>query len=287
MTANLRGYGTRMTEHSTKTAFAATLAAASAMLCSPHAHAQYNEQAMQVPPECIAAAPLPEPVPPAEPAEEAYVMPTTGFVFTLPSQDSDKDAEPGEPRALHHCAPPLPVPPVRPTAPSLFSMTALPVGGSTVPTGKWDAARLARLTVQAGPWNAMLAKASASPSRDPLLAVNNWVNWNLRYQDDSYGDQWSSAPATLARGYGDCEDFALAKMALLEKLGVPGHDMYLVVLRDRQDVEHAILAVKRGGRLMVLDNRTDKVLPAELVHDYRPIMSYSGPFSWIYGERAR
>lgn len=276
-----------MTGLSIRTAFAATLASAGAMLCAPLAFAQDREQAMQVPPECVAENPLPEPALPAEPDEDAYVMPTTGFVFTLPSQESEIATEPEAPRALHHCGPPLPVPPVRPTAPSLFSMTALPVGGGTVPTRKWDAARLARLTVQAGPWNAMLAKAIGSPSRDPLLAVNNWVNWNLRYQDDAYGDQWSSAPATLARGYGDCEDFALAKMALLEKLGVPGHDMYLVVLRDRQDVEHAILAVKRGGRLMVLDNRTDKVLPAELVHDYRPIMSYSGPFSWIYGDRAR
>ena len=261
------------------------------MLCAPQAHAQYREEAMHVPPACVAETPLPEPASSSEPGEDApedaYVMPTTGFVFTLPSRVSEEEAEPQDPRALHHCAPPLPVPPVRPAAPSLFSMTALPVGGSTVPTRKWDAARLARLTVQAGPWNAMLAKTSASPSRDPLLAVNNWVNWNLRYTDDAYGDQWSSAPATLARGYGDCEDFALAKMALLEKLGVPSHEMYLVVLRDRQEVEHAILAVKRGGRLMVLDNRTDKVLPAELVHDYRPIVSYSGPFSWIYGERAR
>lgn len=267
-----------------------TIVAACACASFPPAHAQSPaimvpgevSQPMQVPPACVAEHPLREP---AALEADTYVMPTTGFVFTLPTAEPEPQSE--ATRVLHHCGPPLPVPPVRPEAPSLFRMTALPVGGSMAPTHKWDAARLARLTVQAGPWNAMLAEAMASPSRDPLLTVNNWVNWNLRYSNDARGDQWSSAPATLTRGYGDCEDFALAKMALLEKLGVPSHEMYLVVLRDRQEVEHAILAVKRGGRLMVLDNRTDRVLPSELVHDYRPIVSYSGPFSWIYGEMAR
>jgi len=47
----------------------------------------------------------------------------------------------------------------------------------------------------------------------------------------------------------------------------------------------ALLAVNRNGRLHVLDNRTDKVLPADAIADYTPILSFSGPFAWTYGKR--
>ena len=66
---------------------------------------------------------------PAEP--EAFVMPTTGAAFTLPP-DPDQAA----------CAEPAPPPPpIRPPAPSLFRMVALPVG-DTAPRQKWELARL-------------------------------------------------------------------------------------------------------------------------------------------------
>jgi predicted transglutaminase-like cysteine proteinase len=116
--------------------------------------------------------------------------------------------------------------------------------------------------------------------------VNQWVNWHVRYRVDQGSDEWSTSAATLMRGYGDCEDFAVAKMGLLLALGVPADDMYLVLLRDRRQVQHAVLAVKREGQLLVLDNRTDKVLPAEAIDDYTPIMSFSGPFAWTYGRLA-
>lgn len=216
--------------------------------------------------------------------EEGFVMPTTGLVFTLPSDEAEEAVEPEE---LHHCAAAPPPPPVRPPDPSLFRMVALPVGYGTAPMRKWDSVRLANLAEHAGPWDELLGQANQMTAGNPLGMVNRWVNWNVRYKDDMRGDEWSSAPATLIRGYGDCEDFALAKMALLDALGIPAEDMYLVLLRDRAQGEHAVLAVKQGGRLFILDNRTDKVLPASVVDDYTPIVSYSGPFAWIYGEVAR
>ena len=42
---------------------------------------------------------------------------------------------------------------------------------------------------------------------------------------------------------------------------------------------------RTGPRLVVLDNRTDKVLPAEAISDYTPILSFSGQFAWTYGRR--
>ena len=227
--------------------------------------------------------PLPSPIAAPDPigecqADVAFVMPATGLAFTLPPLDTAAAAQP--------CEPPAPPLPTRPAAPSLFQMVALPVGSAAAPMGKWEAARMVAIGEQAGPWNEFLAQGDRIGTGSPLGAVNRWVNWRVRYVDDKRGDEWSAATATLSRGYGDCEDFALAKMALLQELGIPADDMFLVLLRDRAQGEHAVLAVRQDGRFHVLDNRTDKVLPAERIEDYTPIMSYSGAFAWTYGKPA-
>lgn len=225
------------------------------------------EPPAETPPDC-----LPETTESA--AEPEFLMPTTGVAFTLPPEDVPAEVE--------NCAEPTPPPPVRPPAPSLFRMVALPVGLNSS-MAKWESARQGAVTDRAGPWDELLTQASTISSGDPVDTVNRWVNWHVRYQLDQRGDDWAAAATTLSRGYGDCEDFALAKMGLLLALGIPPDDMFLVLLRDRRQTDHAVLAVKRNDRFYVLDNRTDVVLPADQVDDYTPIVSYSGPFSWIYG----
>jgi predicted transglutaminase-like cysteine proteinase len=216
------------------------------------------------PTECVAA-----------PAEQ-FVMPTTGAVFTLPD----------EPVATPEtdCPPLAPPPPVRPPAPSLFRMVAMPIGDNAA-ARKWADTRLAGLADYPGAWNELLSEARRMPQLDPVQMVNQWVNWHVRYREDERGDEWATAPVTLMRGYGDCEDFALAKMALLAELGISPEEMFLVLLRDARQADHAVLAVNRNGRFHVLDNRTDKVLRAEAIADYTPILSFSGTFAWTYGKR--
>lgn len=209
--------------------------------------------------------------PTCAPEPTAYVMPTTGLTFTLPP-DPDLD---GACVQL----------PIRPSAPSLFRMVAMPIGANAT-VSKWETARLGAVSDRPGPWDELLSEVRRLPDLDPFTAINQWVNWNVRYREDAAGDEWSSAAATLARGYGDCEDLALAKMGLLLAAGLPSDDMYLVLLRDRAQSDHAVLAVKRDGQLFVLDNRTDKVLPAAAIADYTPVLSFSGPFAWTYGYRA-
>lgn len=256
-----------MTGFATKFGYGTAMLAALASFATPDSSLAQDEVADVLPAESSA--------PDAErncPAPEEFILPTTGFSFTLPPDYG----------ACTELAPPEPV---RPPAPSLFRMVALPVG-QIAQLQKWESARQVSVADRPGPWDELLAQANQVSSGNPLETVNRWVNWHVRYRDDERGDEWSSAPTTLARGYGDCEDFALAKLALLQELGVPSDDMYLVLLRDRRQGDHAVLAVKREGRLLILDNRTDAVLPAEQVHDYTPIVSYSGPFAWTYGTPA-
>lgn len=121
-----------------------------------------------------------------------------------------------------------------------------------------------------------------------IAGVNAWVNRKVAYTADAklYGkaDHWATAGETLARGKGDCEDYAIAKMAILAAMGVPRADMYLTIARDlvRQD-DHAVLIVKHEGRSLLLDNATDELVDGDVANDYRPILSFSADRRYLHG----
>ena len=153
---------------------------------------------------------------------------------------------------------------------------------------QWDRVRyggVSRAFVQ----QVAASRASGGAADEAMLqAVNSWTNRHVRYSDDIklYGrsDYWAGAQATLQRGAGDCEDIAIAKMALLSELGVPRSDIFLTLARDRaRNADHALLVVKRGNRYWLLDNGTDRILDASNSYDYQPIMSFSGDRKWLHG----
>jgi predicted transglutaminase-like cysteine proteinase len=101
--------------------------------------------------------------------------------------------------------------------------------------------------------------------------ANRLVNGSIRYMSDlaQHGavDVWSAPLASLASGRGDCEDYAIAKYALLREAGIPESDLRILLVRDRAIREdHAVLAVHDEGKWVVLDSRrslltTDHELP--------------------------
>jgi predicted transglutaminase-like cysteine proteinase len=133
--------------------------------------------------------------------------------------------------------------------------------------------------------------APAKGRRDLVDRVNRAVNGLISYKSDreAFGvvDRWAGPAATLARGYADCEDYALLKMALLAGYGVEKSAMTLVVLRDRsRNAYHAVLAVKVGDQTLVLDNLEKTARPdSELAH-YMPLYSISNGKGYIHGFRA-
>src|SRR3546814_7137241 len=69
---------------------------------------------------------------------------------------------------------------------------------------------------------ANLRRANAAPGLDEqelLARVNQWVNREIAYIGDDRNyrqrDYWATAEQTIARGKGDCEDFAILKMQML------------------------------------------------------------------------
>jgi predicted transglutaminase-like cysteine proteinase len=171
--------------------------------------------------------------------------------------------------------------------PDIFGSTALAVSHTPL-DAKWRAANGARLSLRSKPWASLIRSIADETQQDKLQTVNLWVNERVRFSSDrarsGSADQWSSAGETLRRGTGDCEDYAIAKMKLLQAAGISRADIYLVIARDLvRRADHAILAVRLRGQLVILDSSTDKILDARQVLDYRPIFSFGEKGAWVHG----
>ena len=155
---------------------------------------------------------------------------------------------------------------------------------------RWDQVRRA---APAALMHAQLGRANATPglAEAALLArVNQWVNGKIDYVNDDVNyrqrDFWANAEQTIARGSGDCEDFAILKMQMLRAAGVDADRMKLVLLRDlAANADHAFLLVQTGGGKVVLDNVTDRLYDGSQSNSVRPVLSFSENRRWIHAYR--
>lgn len=131
-----------------------------------------------------------------------------------------------------------------------------------------------------------LAIIDSAASRDGLARlgeVNRAINLAIRPGSDlaNYGveDYWSPPLATLAKGSGDCEDYAIAKFVALRNAGVAADDLRLVIVRDVARAEdHAVVAARLEDHWVMLDNRR-MIMPRDTdFAGYRPtfVISESG-----------
>jgi predicted transglutaminase-like cysteine proteinase len=176
--------------------------------------------------------------------------------------------------------------PVSASQPDVFNSVALSIGRSPL-DALWNKVSGAGVGGNAGAFAASLRHDGITAK---LEAVNSYVNARVRFVDDrvQYGiaDRWQAASDTLARGRGDCEDFALAKRAMLRAAGVPDKDLYLVVLKDlTRRADHAVLVVRAQGRFLVLDNGTDRIVDSSDVQDYKPILTFTAGNIYTHGYR--
>jgi predicted transglutaminase-like cysteine proteinase len=170
--------------------------------------------------------------------------------------------------------------------PDVFGSVALRVGRTPL-DARWRHAERAGLGGSAERYARSLR--TMSPLQR-LAAVNHYVNRRVRYVEDSrqFGrpDVWATASSTLARGRGDCEDYAIAKMQMLRSAGLSERDLYLVIVRDLvRRSDHAVLVARAEGRMLLLDDGTDEVLDTERVTDYRPVLTFASYGEWTHGYR--
>jgi len=140
-------------------------------------------------------------------------------------------------------------------------------------------------------FTAIVAAARDKGFREKLDRVNRGVNRLISYKRDKavYGrlDHWAQPAEILKRAAGDCEDFAILKMAALIDAGIPAQSMALVVLQDSQKgVFHAVLSVATGSGTFILDNVRDNVVIDNRLPAYVPLYSFSTNRAWIHGSKA-
>ncbi|WP_152044940.1 transglutaminase-like cysteine peptidase [Aureimonas psammosilenae] len=131
-------------------------------------------------------------------------------------------------------------------------------------------------TAETGP-----SRIDLDPANTRLLnEVNVAVNRAIRPVNDKktpLGDVWSLSPSK-----GDCEDFAVTKRHRLVAKGVPAQALRLVTAITRSGEGHAALVVSTDQGDMLLDNRTNRIVPwtqAGLV--YQKVQSASDPRRWF------
>lgn len=117
-------------------------------------------------------------------------------------------------------------------------------------------------------WMEQLNGLNKLPLERQLEGVNWLVNKNVRYRDDiaqyNQMEYWASPVETIISGVGDCEDYAIAKYALLRWLGVDARRLSLgVVASDSAQarIDHGVLFADispavDGTNVIVMDNNS-------------------------------
>ncbi|MBH5400589.1 transglutaminase-like cysteine peptidase [Bradyrhizobium sp. CNPSo 4010] len=119
---------------------------------------------------------------------------------------------------------------------------------------------------------AIVDQARARDGRARLGEVNRAINLAIHAANDGTDDVWSSPLSTFARGAGDCEDYAIAKLAALRLAGIASEDLRIVVVRDvRAGEAHAIAAAKLDGQWLMLDNRRMAMVGDDATRSYQPL----------------
>jgi predicted transglutaminase-like cysteine proteinase len=92
-------------------------------------------------------------------------------------------------------------------------------------------------------------------------------------------DYWQTPKETLLRGFGDCEDFAIAKFFTLRALGVDSKHIRLIFNYQRSNVAHMVLGYWEDPEdamedVLILDNAHKRVRPLSRRRDISPVYSF-------------
>jgi len=176
---------------------------------------------------------------------------------------------------------------------------ALLVSASTVLLA-WDPQRMQQAAQRQGPRAVasvnlllpLLQEVSPLDELARLERINEFYNRHVLFSDDGvvWGthDHWASPLETLARGAGDCEDYAIGKYFTLLAAGVPGVRLRLVYVRALVGgpggllTPHMVLAYHAtpGAEPLILDNLISEVRTASRRPDLQPVFSFNAEGLW-------
>lgn len=135
----------------------------------------------------------------------------------------------------------------------------VPAGKSTsIPVGASEFCKTHRAECKANP-SAVSATVLSDARWSELVDTNNLVNAAIVPVSDQdlykVSEYWA-----YPDGYGDCEDFALAKRKQLIALGWNPSTLLMTVVRQANGEGHAVLLVRTDRGDLVLDNQNGQIL---------------------------
>lgn len=151
-------------------------------------------------------------------------------------------------------------------------------------------------TAAVAEWTHLIELGGPQPAQEQIRRVNDFVNNRVLFESDasvwSQDDYWATPLETLARGRGDCEDFAIAKYVSLLALGMPASKLRLIYVKARIDnggqpsfQAHMVLGYYEdvAGEPQLLDNLVPDIQNAGARTDLVPIFSFNGEGLWAGG----
>lgn len=137
-------------------------------------------------------------------------------------------------------------------------------------------------------WESMMNAAKNARSEDKLKRVNEFFNRRMQWGPDQkvWGaeDYWATPLESLAKGAGDCEDFAIAKYFSLLAAGVPVSKLRMIYVKAQNlpgdangEQAHMILAYYQepDAEPLILDNLITDIRPASRRPDLQPVFSFN------------
>ncbi len=92
-----------------------------------------------------------------------------------------------------------------------------------------------------------------------------WLAQNVQFKKDQDSDQWSNPLETLARKFGDCEDFTFLNIAVLR---VMGYDAKFVAFFNPDVQNHAVTVFQDHGQFYYFDNMNLKKIEESSVLEF-------------------
>ena len=134
-------------------------------------------------------------------------------------------------------------------------------------------------------WTSFLDSIHRLPQREQMDAVNKWANAKP-YVEDWVNwhnpDYWETPGEFLAHG-GNCKDYAIIKYFSLVRLGFSPDDLRIVVVNDvNLQAFHAVLAVRDGNSVWLMDNQVPQIVPMDVAVQYAPIYSLNERGWWLH-----
>ncbi len=127
---------------------------------------------------------------------------------------------------------------------------------------------------------------SAKKGAGQLACVNSFWNripWRSDRKVWGMRDYWAH-PAEFALRGGDCEDFAIAKMDTLRRLGWPKESLWLAGWRRQKKggEAHVALAAEHAGQFWMLDTNRPLLKEQALLQRGEPVFFGTGPCGWMF-----